>query len=58
MIFKDTVRQYLNNFPMAATLLSEKFEVSKSTVYRWANGVANPHPMIKKAVVNYLKEFK
>jgi hypothetical protein len=33
------------------------FEVPVSTISRWANGVARPHPIIQKKIVNYISQF-
>lgn len=39
--------------------LADEFEVSQSTVRRWAHGVSRPHPYLKKAVVeSILKKTK
>jgi hypothetical protein len=37
--------------------LADKFEVSEDTVERWANGVANPHPVVKDKILDYLWDF-
>jgi len=31
--------------------LASQFEVAESTVSRWANGVARPHPLAQKSIV-------
>lgn len=31
--------------------LASEFEVAESTVSRWANGVARPHPLAQKLIV-------
>ena len=35
--------------------LAEDFEVAESTVYRWASGLAVPHPKIQGLVVKWIK---
>ena len=34
--------------------IAEKFEVALSTVRRWSEGVARPHPRIHALVLNFL----
>lgn len=34
--------------------LAEEFEVAPSTVTRWANGVAKPHPKVKALILVYI----
>ena len=34
--------------------IAEKFEVALSTVRRWSEGVARPHPRIQALVLNFL----
>ena len=49
--FLAIVDGYLRVFGMSQRELAEEFEVSESTVSRWANGVARPHPGLRKLVV-------
>ena len=37
--------------------LSEEFEVSQSTVDRWANGVAKPMPKLRALVLAYINDL-
>jgi len=36
--------------------LATEFEVAESTVWRWSEGTAKPHPKVQALVVEYLKE--
>ncbi len=35
--------------------LAREFEVADSTVSRWSNGVARPHPLIQKLIVKFIQ---
>lgn len=37
--------------------ISNEFEVAKSTVYRWANGIARPHPNIQRLIILFSKKY-
>lgn len=34
--------------------LADDFEVAESTVSRWARGIARPHPLIQKQIVQWI----
>ena len=34
--------------------LALEFEVAKSTVWRWSEGVAKPHPRIQQKIVKFV----
>lgn len=36
--------------------LADDFEVAESTVSRWENGVAKPHPQIQRLVVDWVRK--
>ncbi|OGN01373.1 MAG: hypothetical protein A3B91_03725 [Candidatus Yanofskybacteria bacterium RIFCSPHIGHO2_02_FULL_41_29] len=38
-----------------ASELASEFEVAKSTVRRWANGTARPHPRLALMIIGYVK---
>lgn len=38
--------------------LAGEFEVAESTVWRWSEGSARPHPKIQTQVVQYIEENK
>lgn len=38
--------------------LMREFEVSETTVDRWASGIANPHPFLKDAIRDFISEKK
>ncbi len=37
------------------TQIANEYEVAESTVKRWASGIANPHPRLKKMIADYIK---
>jgi len=37
--------------------LATEFEVAESTVWRWSEGKAKPHPKIQAEVERYLKDM-
>ena len=37
--------------------VSNEFEVAESTVYRWANGIARPHPKIQRLIILFSKKY-
>ena len=39
------------------TELADEFEVSQSTIDRWANGVAKPMPKFRALVLAYIKDL-
>lgn len=36
--------------------LAGEFEVAESTVWRWSEGTARPHPKLQNQVVKYIEE--
>lgn len=56
MEFKDFVADALKKKPELQRMLANEFRVADSTVLRWANGVANPHPLTKKIIRQYIIE--
>lgn len=38
-------------------VLAEAFGVAPSTVLRWADGSANPHPYVRKQIVDYIELY-
>lgn len=52
---QELLTSYLANNPGGERELADKFEVAISTVKRWANGVARPHPRITQQIINHLK---
>lgn len=50
--FAQTIKENIS----LKNILMKEFEVAESTVDRWANGIANPHPLIKKAVLDFIVE--
>jgi hypothetical protein len=55
MKFKDIVCLACLRDPRLEVDLSNEFEVSQSTVRRWANGVAKPHLRFQKLVTNSIR---
>lgn len=37
-------------------LLADKFEVATTTIDRWIQGVAKPHPKVQKLIINFIEE--
>lgn len=37
--------------------LAETFGVARTTVLRWADGAANPHPYVKKQIVDFVELY-
>ena len=36
--------------------LAREFQVADSTVERWINGVAKPHPLMQEAILKFIEE--
>lgn len=53
MEFKELVKKAIDQG--LTRDLAEEFEVAESTVKRWASGVANPHPIMKKLISTYIE---
>lgn len=49
-----TFAQFLSGFMKERDRLAKDLEISKSVLKRWATGEHNPHPVIRKAVIDYL----
>lgn len=41
-----------------AYALAVKFEVAKSTAYRWLRGVARPYPLIAQQIIAAIDEMR
>ena len=38
-----------------ARMLADKFETAISTPVRWATGIACPHPMVRKQIMDFIE---
>jgi len=36
--------------------LAAEFEIAESTISRWVNGVARPHPQVQQLIVSYIEK--
>jgi hypothetical protein len=54
--FEEIVECGASMLPDARRALAKEFQVADSTVDRWRNGTARPHPGIKRLVVGYLRQ--
>ena len=54
--FADCVNDVITNHTSGKRVLAEKFQVAESTVERWANGTATPHPDMQEKVLVFLVE--
>jgi transcriptional regulator with XRE-family HTH domain len=54
--FASIVSEYLTLSGKSRRALADEFEVAESTVSRWANGVARPHPRFCKLVVTWIQK--
>lgn len=50
--FKEIVKEYVDIF--GTEHLTEYFEVADSTVRKWIKGTANPHPLVKSRIIEYI----
>jgi len=55
--FASIVKSYLGTTGTAQGDLADVFEVAESTVSRWANGVARPHRLLRKQVVEHISNL-
>ena len=54
-VFPTIVQEGVKYLNISQRELAEDFEVAESTVYRWASGLAVPHPKIQGLVVKWIK---
>ena len=54
--FARIVDSCLGVFGMSQREMANEFEVAESTVSRWANGVARPHPRLSKLIVGFIQK--
>lgn len=52
---QNVLSSYLANNPEANRDLADEFEVAVSTVKRWANGTAQPHPILTRRIIDSVK---
>jgi ribosome-binding protein aMBF1 (putative translation factor) len=52
--FAQIVQNAFANLGLYQRDLADDFEVAESTVSRWGNGLAKPHPQIQKRVVAWI----
>lgn len=55
--FRTCVDQALNELELAPIQLANALAVSRTTVLRWQNGRAVPHPAMRKPVYKVLEQF-
>ncbi|MDP3696486.1 MAG: hypothetical protein Q8R55_00460 [Candidatus Taylorbacteria bacterium] len=52
---QNVLNAYLLNNPDNERELADEFQVAPSTVKRWVNGTARPHPRLAQMMINYIK---
>ena len=52
--FMAAVNIALKEYDLPIKDVAAKFQVADSTVLRWANGVANPHPRMRELILEYV----
>ena len=55
MDFKEFIASSLKKNPKLESAIADEFEVAKSTMGRWANGVSKPSPRLEKLIVKFVK---
>ena len=53
--FRKTVLLSCRKYPWLEEALANEFEVSYSTVRRWADGITAPLPRMRNVVINYIR---
>jgi len=56
-LFKECVSQTMQDLNLEDIVFANSLAVSRSTVNRWKNGKAIPHPLMRKPVYESLKRF-
>ena len=56
--FRDAVRAWVQTRDSARRELAARFDASLSTVDRWWLGTNSPHPLLRVAVVEWIREQK
>ena len=54
--FSGAVKIALHEYNLPVSEIAAKFEVADSTIGRWANGVAVPHPKFRESILEYINE--
>lgn len=54
IVFRDIIR-YSLHLGITDREIGNEFGVANSTVHRWINGVARPHPAIRQPIFEWLK---
>jgi len=52
--FSGAVTIALKEYNLPVSEIAKEFEVADSTVERWANGAAVPHPKIRQLILDYI----
>ena len=52
---QNVLDSYLADNPEAEREMADEFQVAVSTVKRWQNGTARPHPKLVQLIVDYVK---
>jgi hypothetical protein len=52
---QNLLKLYLAKNPEAERDLANKFQVATSTIKRWANGTARPHPRLVQKIVAHIR---
>lgn len=54
--FSGAVKIALNEYDIPVLEIATKFQVADSTIGRWANGTAVPHPLFRQEVLRWIAE--
>lgn len=55
LIFKEIIKEAIENSLISDKELSEEFEVHSSTIKRWVSGIAVPLPRFRKLILLFIK---
>ena len=54
--FSGAVKIALNEYDLPVLEMATEFQVADSTIGRWANGAAIPHPKLRQIILNWIAE--
>lgn len=53
--FQKEICLFLDKNPKGDLLLAKECEIAISTVHRWANGTAKPHPRMREWILSWTR---
>lgn len=55
--WSEVVHMSISLIPNLVKNVAKEFEIAESTVLNWSKGYGNPHPLIKRQILNHISKL-